>query len=116
MAFWFVVAHFGVWAVLDVQRLDAVWADIVKRPYITIGIAALLLLLPLALTSNDWMLRRIGPVLWRRIHWLTYPVAAFGALHYVMLTKTYAFEPLAYASVIMALLATRVSLPRLATA
>jgi sulfoxide reductase heme-binding subunit YedZ len=116
MVFWFVLAHLLVWAVLDVQRLDAVWADIVKRPYITIGIGAFLLLIPLALTSNDSVLRRIGPVLWRQIHWLTYPVAVLGAVHFALLTKTWAFEPLAYLAVVLLLLATRLPARRLAPA
>ena len=60
LVFCFVLAHFLVWALLDVQALGAVWADIVKRPYVTIGMAAFLLLIPLALTSNDWSLRRLG--------------------------------------------------------
>jgi sulfoxide reductase heme-binding subunit YedZ len=61
-------------------------------------------------------MRRIGPVVWRRVHWLTYPVAVLGAVHFALLTKTWAFEPLAYLAAILALLATRVPVRRLATA
>jgi sulfoxide reductase heme-binding subunit YedZ len=114
MVFFFVLAHFTVWALLDVQALGAVWADIVKRPYITIGMAAFALLIPLALSSNDRSLRRLGPVVWRKLHWLTYPIAVLGALHYIMLTKVYAPEPLIYMGLILALLATRLPLSRLA--
>jgi sulfoxide reductase heme-binding subunit YedZ len=113
MVFFFVLAHFTVWALLDVQALGAVWADIVKRPYITIGMAAFALLIPLALTSNDRSLRRIGPVVWRKLHWLTYPIAVLGALHYIMLTKVYAAEPLIYMAIILALLASRLPFGRL---
>ena len=113
MVFFFVLAHFLAWALLDVQALGRVWADIVKRPYITIGMAAFALLIPLAFTSNDRSLRRLGPLLWRKLHWLTYPIAVLGALHYVMLTKTFAAEPLIYMSIILALLAVRLPFERL---
>ena len=91
------------------QALSAVWADIVKRPYITIGMAAFLLLIPLALTSNNASVRRLGPVVWRKIHWLTYPVAVLGAIHYIWLARGFAIEPLVYLGIILALLATRMS-------
>ena len=60
LAFGYVFLHMLVWLVLDVQIPGQIWADIVKRPYITVGMAALLLMLPLALTSNDWSVRRLG--------------------------------------------------------
>lgn len=108
LAFFFVCAHLMVWAVLDVQSLSAVWADIVKRPYVTIGMAAFLLLVPLAATSHDSALRRLGAVRWRRLHKLVYPAAALGAMHYVWLAKGFQIEPLAYLGVIVLLLALRV--------
>lgn len=105
--FGFVVAHVAVWALLDVRSLGAVWADIVKRPYITVGMAALLLLLPLALTSNDASLRRLGAAAWRRLHWLTYPAAVLGAIHFIWLQRAFAIQPLVYLAIILLLLATR---------
>ena len=96
IAFFFVLAHLSVWAVLDVQSISGVWEDIVKRPYITIGMAALLLLLPLALTSNDFSVRKLGAQAWRRLHKLVYPAALLGALHYVWLAKGFQIEPLVY--------------------
>lgn len=105
--FFFVLAHFLVWAVLDVQTLSAVWADIVKRPYVTIGMASFLMLLPLALTSNNRSLRKLGPIRWRKLHLLTYPAAALGALHYVWLVKGFQIEPLVYATIIGALILVR---------
>ena len=105
-AFFLVLAHLLVWAVLDVQSLDRVWADIVKRPYVTIGMAAFLLLLPLALTSNNWSVRRLGPR-WRLLHKLTYPAAVLGALHFVWLVKGFQIEPLLYLAGIVTLLALR---------
>ena len=111
-AFFYVLAHFLVWAVLDVQTLSAVWADIVKRPYVTIGMASFLMLIPLAVTSNNWSVRKLGAAAWKRVHWLTYPAAVLGALHYIWLVKGFQIEPLVYAAVIAGLLALRVSWKR----
>ena len=61
LAFTYVGLHLLVWLVLDVQIPAQIWADIVKRPYVTVGFTAFLLKIPLALTSNDWSLRRLGP-------------------------------------------------------
>ena len=106
LAFFYVVLHLSVWAILDVQALSAVWADIVKRPYITVGMAGFLLLLPLALTSNALSVRRLGPR-WRKLHRLVYPAVLLGAIHFVMLRKGLQIEPLIYLLVVVALLALR---------
>ncbi len=113
MMFFFVLAHLLVWALLDVQALGAVWADIVKRPYVTVGMLAFLMLVPLALTSNDRSVRRLGGASWRRLHWLTYPVAVLGSVHYVWLARGFAIEPLVYLAIIGGLLATRLPWARL---
>lgn len=107
LAFFFVTAHLMVWAVLDVQSVTAIWADIVKRPYVTIGMAGFVLLLPLWLTSNDRAIRRLGPLRWRWLHRLVYPAAILGGLHYLWLTKGFQIEPLAYLAAILALIAAR---------
>ena len=116
LVFFFVLAHFLVWALLDVQALGAVWADILKRPYITVGMAAFAMLVPLALSSNDRSLRRLGGARWRKLHWLTYAIAVLGAVHYVWLARGFAIEPLVYLGLILALLATRLPFGRLAAA
>lgn len=116
MVFFFVLAHFLVWALLDVQALGAVWADIVKRPYVTVGMAAFLMLIPLALTSNNASVRRLGGPLWRRLHWLTYAVAVLGAVHFVWLARGFAIEPLVYLAIVLGLLATRLPFERVARA
>ena len=108
VTFFYVLLHLLVWLVLDVQFLDQIWADIVKRPYITVGMGAFALMIPLALTSNNLSLRRLGPVRWRRLHRLMYPVVLLGAIHFVMLSKGFQLEPYVYLGVILALLATRV--------
>lgn len=107
LAFFYVVCHMLVWAVLDVQDIGRVWADIVKRPYITIGMTAFILLLPVAVTSNNLSIRRLGPVRWRRVHMLTYAICVLGAAHYIMVQKTWQIEPLIYLALILGLLATR---------
>lgn len=106
--------HLIVWLVLDVQIPSQIWADIIKRPYITVGMAAFLLMLPLAITSNNASVRRLGPA-WRQLHRLVYPAAVLAGLHYVMLAKGFRIEPLIYLLTISGLLLLRlpvqVSLP-----
>lgn len=111
LTFYYVFMHLMVWLVLDVQLIDQIWADILKRPYITIGMAGFLLLLPLAATSNNWSVRKLGPA-WRTLHWAVYPAALLGGLHYVMLVKGYQAEPLVYLAIIILLLALRVPVKR----
>ena len=107
IAFFYIFLHLLVWLVLDVQILSQIWKDILKRPYITIGMAAFLLLIPLALTSNNWSIRRLGAPRWRRLHQLSYIAAILGAVHYVMLSKTWMAEPLLYLAGVAALLMLR---------
>ena len=109
MAFFYVFLHLLVWLVLDVAILSQIWADILKRPYITIGMAGFLCLLPLAATSNNRSVRRLGPR-WRKLHKLTYVAVLLGGVHYIVLAKGLQLEPLLYMAVIVGLLALR--LPR----
>ena len=112
-AFFFVLAHFLVWALLDVRSLANVWTEIVKRPYVTIGMAGFLLLVPLAVTSNNLAIRKMGAAAWRQLHKLTYVAAILGAVHYIWLARGFQWEPVVYLSVILGLVAMRyVSLPR----
>ncbi|QEE36855.1 protein-methionine-sulfoxide reductase heme-binding subunit MsrQ [Octadecabacter sp. SW4] len=107
-AFFLVLAHLLVFAVLDVQSLSRVWTEVVKRPYVTVGMAAFLMMLPLAVTSNNLSLRKLGGAAWRKLHKLTYPIAVLGAVHYLWLVKGFQIEPLIYLTVIIGLLVTRV--------
>lgn len=106
-AFFYIVAHLLVWLVLDVQLIGQIWADIVKRPYITVGMAGFALLIPLAITSNNVSIRRLGALRWRKLHQLTYIAAILGALHFVMLVKGLQFEPLIYLGIVLMLICTR---------
>ncbi len=106
-AFFFVLAHFLVFAILDVQSLERVWTEIVKRPYVTVGMASFLLLIPLAVTSNNLSVRRLGAAAWRKLHKLTYPAAVLAALHYLWLVKGFQLEPIIYLVIILGLVASR---------
>ncbi len=107
LAFWYVLMHFLTYMVLD-QYLNfmAILIDIAKRPFITIGMAAFVLLIPLALTSNNWSIRRLGPR-WTKLHRLVYIIAAAGALHFAMSVKVAGLEPLTYIALVAVLLAWR---------
>jgi methionine sulfoxide reductase heme-binding subunit len=106
-AFTYLALHFLVWLVLDQSlRMPAIVADIAKRPYITVGLAALLLLLPLAITSTRGWMRRLGRR-WHRLHRLIYPAAVLGCVHFWWQVKADWREPFAYALVLAGLLAWR---------
>lgn len=111
VTFYYVTCHLLVWLVLDVQILSQIWADIVKRPYITIGMLAFVLMIPVAVTSNNLSIRKLGPKRWKRIHQLTYPCAILGAVHYVMLVKGFQIQPLVYLGIVIALLVVRLPKP-----
>jgi len=110
--FFLILAHFMVWAVLDVQTVARVWTEIMKRKYVTVGMAAFVLLFPLALTSNNLAIRRMGPVAWRRLHKLVYPIAILAGIHYLWLVKGIQLEPVVYMTVILALLVIRMKWAR----
>ena len=108
-AFFYVLLHFLVYAGLD-QRFDlgAIIEDIAERPYITIGMTALVLLVPLAVTSTRGMMRRLGRH-WQRLHRLVYPIAILGVWHFYWQVKLDTLEPLVYAAILAALLAYRLA-------
>lgn len=107
-AFFYVAVHIMGYVGLD-HFFDwaTIWADIVKRTYITVGMAALLMLIPLAATSTDAMIRRLGGAAWRRLHRLAYPAAIAGVIHYFLMIKAGYQEPLLYAVILAALFAVR---------
>lgn len=108
LAFSYVVFHLSVWLVLDMNFLfDQILRDLVKRWYITIGMTGFVLLLPLAITSNNLSLRKLGAMRWRKLHKLTYGAVLLGGLHYVILVKGWQLEPLLYLLGIILLLGLR---------
>jgi sulfoxide reductase heme-binding subunit YedZ len=108
LAFYYAALHLTTYLVLD-QGLDvsAIIADIVKRPYITIGMATFVILVPLALTSNNASIRRMGGQAWAKLHRLVYLAAIGAALHFLLVVKSWPPEPLVYASIVAVLLGYR---------
>jgi sulfoxide reductase heme-binding subunit YedZ len=108
LAFYYALLHLLTYLVLD-QGLDlaAIIADIVKRPYITIGMATFVILVPLALTSNNAAIRRLGGQAWARLHRLVYLAAIGAALHFILVVKSWPPEPLVYAAIVAGLLGYR---------
>jgi sulfoxide reductase heme-binding subunit YedZ len=109
LAFYYAVLHLTTYLVLD-QGLDfgAIAVDIAKRWYITIGMASFALLVPLAITSNNVSIRRLGGRAWRRLHRIVYIAVALAALHFIMVVKSWPSRPLVYASIVLALLGYRI--------
>jgi len=108
-AFFTALLHFLVYLVLDQSfRVPSVLRDVVKRPVSSCGFTALVLLVPLALTSTKRSLQRLGFARWKRLHRLVYVVGVLGVVHYYMRVKADTREPLAYGAVLALLFAVRV--------
>jgi methionine sulfoxide reductase heme-binding subunit len=108
-AFFYSVLHAGAYIGFDrFFQLDEIIADIWKRPFITVGFAALVLMTPLAVTSTRGWIRRLGGARWIKLHRLVYAVALLGVLHYVWLVKRDLTWPLIYAAILALLLGLRV--------
>jgi len=120
-AFYYVFVHFAVWMGLDLSlELSWITEDIAKRPYITVGFTAFLLLIPLALTSTRRSIRRLGKR-WVKLHRLVYVAPALGVIHYYWLVKADVRIPLLMGAIYAALMLARVPAwvkgrPRRATA
>jgi methionine sulfoxide reductase heme-binding subunit len=107
--FFYASLHLFNWLVLD-QFFDwrSMALDIVKRPYITIGVSAFVLLIPLAATSTNAMVRRLGGRRWQALHRMIYPIAVLSVVHYWWLVKKDVTAPLAYGLMVAVLLGSRV--------
>jgi methionine sulfoxide reductase heme-binding subunit len=108
-AFFYAFCHFCIYLGLD-QVLDfsGVWADVMKRRYITVGFTGFVLMIPLAITSTAGWIRRLGGKRWQMLHRLIYVSAVAGVIHFYWLVKSDIHLPLEYAGVISVLLAWRV--------
>ncbi|OOY14501.1 protein-methionine-sulfoxide reductase heme-binding subunit MsrQ [Thioclava sp. DLFJ4-1] len=107
LAFFYVALHLIAWVVLDMGMLWAqAAADLIKRPYLFFGITAFVLLIPLAVTSNNASIRKLGKN-WRRIHMLVYPAVALGVIHYLWQMKVISSEGWLWLGVFLALIAVR---------
>ena len=110
-AFFYACLHFTTYLWFD-QFFDwaAIWKDIVKRRFIWIGFSAFVMLIPLAMTSNNAAIRAMGARNWQRLHRLVYVIAICGVIHYWWLVKKDVTQPAIYASVLVVLLGARVML------
>ena len=108
LAFFYATVHVSVYAGLD-QAFDwrAIAADVSKRPFIFVGFAAFTLLIPLAVTSTNAAVRRMGYVKWSRLHTLVYPAALLAVIHFVWRVKKDVREPMAYGLILAGLLIVR---------
>ena len=108
LAFLYAALHLLVWLWLDLQlRWSEIGADLVKRPYVIVGMLGFACLVPLAMTSNGWSVRRLGAAAWQRLHRLAYAAVLLAALHYLLLVKVWSAEPLLYALAAAGLVALR---------
>lgn len=107
-AFFYAALHFSTYMVLDqFFDWDAIGKDIVKRPYITLGFSAFVILIPLAISSSDTVIRRLGGKRWRALHSLIYPCAIAGVVHFCWLVKKDLTSPLIFATLLGLLLVMR---------
>lgn len=109
-AFFYSFLHMFAYLWLD-RNLDLglLWDDMVKRTYIMLGMASLALMIPLAITSNNSMIRRLGRKAWDRLHWLIFPLAILGVAHNLLMVKLIDGAPLIHAIILAVLLGWRVA-------
>lgn len=106
--FFYACLHFTTYIWLDqFFDLQMVVKDVIKRPFITVGFLAFVLLIPLAVTSTNAMMKRLGGKKWQKLHRLIYAIAVLGVVHYWWLVKKDITQPLVYALVLAALLGIR---------
>ena len=107
-AFYYVCLHFSTYIVLDhFLDIQFIIQDIIKRPFITFGFISFLCLIPMAITSFDGMIKKLGFNLWKKIHYLIYPAAILSSFHFFMLVRANKTEPLIYIGIIILLLSYR---------
>ena len=113
-AFFYATLHAFSYFVFD-QELSpgAIAADVAEHPWVLVGFLAFVLLIPLAATSTNGMIRRLGGKNWRRLHLLVYPIAILGVLHFWWLVKADVSEPAIYAAILALLLAVRIPVRRI---
>lgn len=107
-AFFYAALHLSTYLWLDqFFEWGEIIKDILKRPFITVGMAAFMLLVPLAVTSNQWAIKRLGGRRWQELHRSIYAIAIFAVLHYSWMVKIDQSQPLLYAGMLIALLGIR---------
>jgi sulfoxide reductase heme-binding subunit YedZ len=112
IGFFYAALHVAVWAVLDLGLYwPDIWADLLKRQYITLGAVAFVALLALAVTSPNYVIRRMNGRVWRRLHWAIYGAVPLVVVHYALMTRADFTLPFVYGGIVCVLLAVRL-LPR----
>jgi sulfoxide reductase heme-binding subunit YedZ len=110
--FFYACLHFSVWLIADHEfNIADMVEDVIERPYITFGFSALVLLIPLAITSNNAMVRKLGRS-WKKLHQLIYLIVILGVLHFLWLVKADYLEPGIYALIAVVLLLQRLDLKK----
>lgn len=108
-AFFYAFLHMLAYVGLNLNwSLPKLWEDIVIRTYITFGMAALIMMVPLAATSTNGMIRRLGRKAWDRLHWLIYPLATLAVAHDILMQKTMQLTPIVHAVILGVLLGWRI--------
>ena len=108
-AFSYILLHFSSYLALDhFFNWSEIWQDIIKRNFITVGMLGLMALIPLALTSTNNMIKKIGAANWKRLHMLVYPIAILGVFHYSMMVRGDQIEPKLYWAILLLLLGYRI--------
>ena len=109
LAFFYASLHFTTYIWFDrFFDVEDIIKDIIKRPFITVGFAAFVLLIPLAATSKNSIIKRLGAKLWQRVHYLIYLIAILAVIHYWWLVKKDLTQPIIYAGVFALLLGSRI--------
>ncbi len=104
ISFFYITLHFLTWLLLDMQlRWDEIIISLTKKPFIVLGMVSLVLLVPLAITSNNYSIRKLNNY-WKRVHFLIYPAAIIGGLHYMLMAKTIQFDAVKTLIVILLLI------------
>jgi len=109
VAFYYVFLHFTCYIFLDhFFNFNFIFKDVVKRPFITFGFLAFILLLPLVFTSTNNMMKKLTFKVWKKIHYLLYLIILLGILHFYLLTKANKTEPLVYLFIVLILFLVRI--------
>jgi glycine betaine catabolism B len=107
--FFYAIIHLILYVAFDrAGNLSSTFQELFTRRYLQVGLASILLMIPLAVTSTDWMIRRLGPKRWKLLHRLSYVAVALGGIHYFLLVKSDIRQPVAFLSVIGTLLVGRI--------
>ena len=108
-AFYYVCLHFSTYIVLDhFLDIQFIIQDIMKRPFITFGFISFIFLIPLASTSTNNIIKKLGFKLWKKIHYLIYPAAILASMHFYVLVRADKTEPIIYMGIIILLLLHRI--------